>query len=628
MSLSIRRILSLIAISALLLSLGGCLVTSEDPTITNPAVPTGTADVTEPTSEPTDPTDPTQPPEPTEPPEPIDPPARISDSSFVRVKDYIPDIVVELRYATTDNFTGKTIYSFSDAYLRYGTVKKLAAAQELLKEKGLSLKIWDAFRPTDAQFTLWDICPDATYVSNPNKGYSSHSRGNTVDITLVDSDGMPVEMPSDFDDFSARADRDYSDCTAVAAANATLLEQVMENCGLKGYSAEWWHYTDTTSYDVNTCFDPSVISTWYPNCESHIGMLESPSYDGKLLTKIYKGEAITLLGWDRLFAFVDYQGQQGYVVPAYIKADGEQNPENLKIVSVTDTYSYEQLLSDMNALQATYPDLIRVDVIGRSELGRDIPVLLLGNPDAKYQVLLQGAIHAREHMTSWLLMSMAEYWAENGLAGCEDTCFHIIPMMNPDGVTLAQTAQLTELQTKIYKRDLARGFTSAGLTEYASQWKANGLGVDLNHSFDAGWKTTPCRGEPSSQNYNGTAPFEAAEAQALRDYTLALMPDVTISYHSHGSVIYYEYGKKMEVNAASRSLGIAARAVTGYLMLDSSGVGAAGYKDWCMDVLEIPSLTLEIGSYEAPGLLRETYAIYARNLNVLPAIVRWLQFSK
>lgn len=178
------------------------------------------------------------------------------DTDFVRITDHIPEIAVDLRYATADNFTGQVIYSFSDAYLRYGTVKKLAAAQAALAEQGYGLKIWDAFRPPAAQFVMWEICPDATYVANPNKGFSSHSRGNTVDLTLVDASGAEAVMPTDFDDFSPKADRDYSDADPEAAANALILENAMTGAGFRPYSGEWWHFSDTDQYDVEEAFLP------------------------------------------------------------------------------------------------------------------------------------------------------------------------------------------------------------------------------------------------------------------------------------------------------------------------------------------------------------------------------------
>ncbi len=183
-----------------------------------------------------------------------------SDDSLVRVQEYIPDILTDLKYASEDNFTGQRIYDFTEAYLRYGTIEKLKKAQEAVKEYGMLLKIWDAYRPVSAQFKLWDICPDPVYVANPNKGFSSHSRGNTVDITLVREDGAEAEMPTGFDDFSLMADRDYSDCAAEAAENARLLERIMKECGFKPYSGEWWHFSDEDSYPVEEAFEPEKMS--------------------------------------------------------------------------------------------------------------------------------------------------------------------------------------------------------------------------------------------------------------------------------------------------------------------------------------------------------------------------------
>ena len=169
---------------------------------------------------------------------------------LVLISEYIPDAVIDLKYATTDNFTKQKIYSFKEPSLRYGTVKKLAKAQKQLKKKGYTLLIWDAYRPTAAQKKFWDICPDPKYVSDPSKGFTNHCRGNTVDVSILKTDGSPVTMPSDFDDFSKLADRDYSDVSKDAAKNSVLLESVMTDCGFKGYSGEWWHYTDTDTYPV------------------------------------------------------------------------------------------------------------------------------------------------------------------------------------------------------------------------------------------------------------------------------------------------------------------------------------------------------------------------------------------
>lgn len=222
-----KRLLAAAIAAALLLS--GCTSASRP---AESAPPTGT-----PSPSPTPVVTPTPEPEP-------------ADGELVLVRDYIPGIFIDLKYATTDNFTGRVIYDSDEAYLRYGTVKKLLCAQNELSGRGLSLKIWDAYRPVSAQFKLWEICPNPVYVSDPNNGYSKHSRANTVDITLVTDTGKSIPMPSGFDDFTSLADRDYSDVSAEAAENARLLENVMVENGFVPYSGEWWHYSDSVAYDV------------------------------------------------------------------------------------------------------------------------------------------------------------------------------------------------------------------------------------------------------------------------------------------------------------------------------------------------------------------------------------------
>ena len=187
---------------------------------------------------------------------PTEPPA---DDELVRVADFLPAVREELAYATENNFTGRKIYDFYNSYLRYGTVKKLSAVSAELEQQGLGILIWDGFRPVSAQAALWEICPDPLFVSHPVTGTRTHCRGGAVDLTLYDLEtGAQLEMPTDFDVFTDLADRDYSDCTPEAAANARLLETVMEKHGFKPFWAEWWHYTDTEDYPVDEEFEPPV----------------------------------------------------------------------------------------------------------------------------------------------------------------------------------------------------------------------------------------------------------------------------------------------------------------------------------------------------------------------------------
>ncbi len=172
-------------------------------------------------------------------------------SALVRVTDVIPGIFCDLKYAGPDNFTGRAVYGFDEPYLRLGTALRLADAQARLLREGYSLKIWDAWRPLSAQFRFWALCPDDDFVADPTRGgCSNHNRGSAVDVTLVTAGGEDVPMPTAFDDFSARPDRDYGKYPPEAAANARLLERAMTAAGFRPYENEWWHYNDCDSYPV------------------------------------------------------------------------------------------------------------------------------------------------------------------------------------------------------------------------------------------------------------------------------------------------------------------------------------------------------------------------------------------
>ena len=174
------------------------------------------------------------------------------NKQFVKVMDYIPDILVDLPYATDHNFVGCAFYQFSDAWLRLGTVKKLERAQAALRKLGLGLKIWDAFRPVSAQYLLWEVLPDPRYVADPHRGFSNHSRGNCVDVTLVDRQGQPVKMPSGFDCFQEAALCQDGE----ALAHAELLKKTMVRAGFRPLEEEWWHFVDRDGYEVEKEFIP------------------------------------------------------------------------------------------------------------------------------------------------------------------------------------------------------------------------------------------------------------------------------------------------------------------------------------------------------------------------------------
>ena len=547
-------------------------------------------------------------------------------NTLVLVKQYIPDTEVDLQYATVNNFTEQRIYDFADAYLRYGTVKKLRDATDMLKEQGLGLRLWDAFRPVSAQKKLYEAYPDPNVVSHPVTGYRGHCRGNAVDVTLIDlATGEALAMPTGFDNFTAYADRDYSDCGTTTAANARLLEDVMTECGFKPLQSEWWHFTDTDTYPVDEYFEPGTPTAWEANCNEYISLRKTAG-STEVLTKIPAGATVTLQSWDGRYAKVSYGDKEGYVLSSYIKPTDPSYLNNaLSVVAWDSTYTYAQMQADIAQLKQIYSNALTVTTMGTSELGRDIPVLRIGQENARYHVLFQGTIHGREHMTAWLLMALADYWLAHDIQSYGDVCYHIIPMVNPDGATISQTGILTAQQESIYQNDKANGYTSLSKPEYANAWKANGLGTDLNRNFPSGWESITARTAASSEKYRGEKPFSAAETQCLRDYTLKYAFDATFSYHTSGSLIYYEYGLNESTNNFSKSLAEAVKMVTGYPLEGSSAVDGAGYKDWAIDALKIPSLTIEIGCESTPLAKRELYSIFVRNRSVLPEVARWVQ---
>ena len=168
---------------------------------------------------------------------------------LVDIKKLDPGIIIDLKYATTDNFTGQIIYTSSVCPVHKDTAQALLNVQKELKSMQLSLKIWDGYRSPLAQQKLWDVCADRypdekereQYVSNPKKG-GRHTRGTALDVTLVDANGKELEMPTGFDDFSAKAWVEDATCSAEAQKNRKLLHDVMRKHGFEGIKTEWWHF--------------------------------------------------------------------------------------------------------------------------------------------------------------------------------------------------------------------------------------------------------------------------------------------------------------------------------------------------------------------------------------------------
>lgn len=150
-------------------------------------------------------------------------------------------VEIKLVYASANNVTGRPIYQRSGCFLHPLATSYLGRAVELAAAIGYRLKILDAFRPTEAQWRLWNHAPDTTYVADPRRG-SPHSRGIAIDLTLVDENGRELDMGTGFDDFSPAAHHGSRDVPPIAQHNRMVLLGLMSSAGWDFYSKEWWHY--------------------------------------------------------------------------------------------------------------------------------------------------------------------------------------------------------------------------------------------------------------------------------------------------------------------------------------------------------------------------------------------------
>jgi D-alanyl-D-alanine dipeptidase len=167
--------------------------------------------------------------------------APLAFATLVDATTIVPRLRLEIRYATKANFTHQRLYAHARCLLHDAVARRLADVQRELRARGLSLVVYDCYRPLSVQKKMWALVPDERYVSDPAKG-SRHNRGAAVDLALVDPRGHVVPMPSGYDEFSERAHRDYAGGTDQERANRALLQEVMQRHGFVGLPTEWWHF--------------------------------------------------------------------------------------------------------------------------------------------------------------------------------------------------------------------------------------------------------------------------------------------------------------------------------------------------------------------------------------------------
>lgn len=175
-----------------------------------------------------------------------------TDHDLVEITTETHDVELYIAYATEDNFTSKPVYDQPLCLIHKEAATKLQRAIEILQPLGLKLKIWDAFRPLEAQKVLYDQVSDPEYVSHPETGVRPHCRGIAIDLTLIDQFGHELEMGTAFDDFRTLAHHGNDQVSEKAQRNRLLLAGVMNITGFNPINSEWWHYQlpDADQYPV------------------------------------------------------------------------------------------------------------------------------------------------------------------------------------------------------------------------------------------------------------------------------------------------------------------------------------------------------------------------------------------
>lgn len=164
------------------------------------------------------------------------------EKELIDLEDYITDLVLDIRYATTNNFTGEQIYDRARAYARKPVADALKQVQGELKARGLGIKIFDAYRPYRATVKFYEVYRDTTYVASPYRG-SRHNRGCALDLTIINlKTRAELKMPTGYDAFSRNAWPSTRVADPEVRRNRQLLIEVMEKYGFRVNSSEWWHF--------------------------------------------------------------------------------------------------------------------------------------------------------------------------------------------------------------------------------------------------------------------------------------------------------------------------------------------------------------------------------------------------
>ncbi|WP_338788266.1 M14 family zinc carboxypeptidase [Metabacillus sp. FJAT-53654] len=270
-------------------------------------------------------------------------------------------------------------------------------------------------------------------------------------------------------------------------------------------------------------------------------------------------------------------------------------------VNPNQTYTYEEMTADIKNLGMAYPELITYKSLGKTPFGREMWAVGVGRGDAT--LFINSSHHAREWLTTNIAMEMIDQYSESYVNNSKidgysarsllnEVTIWFVPMVNPDGVTLQQSG-LNAFPSWTHQSLIKMNNGSKNF----KRWKANAQGIDLNRQYPAGWELKSGLTN-SYMNYPGKRALEAPEAAKLAAFTYWVDPEITVSYHSSGRTLFWNY--KVKKGNYDRDYTIAKKVgnMTGYsLVMPTSTPSGSGYKDWFIETFDRPGLTPEISYY-------------------------------
>ncbi len=322
------------------------------------------------------------------------------------------------------------------------------------------------------------------------------------------------------------------------------------------------------------------------------------------------------------------------------KSGTSYTEKGLTIVSTKhQKYTYNEMKKDIVLLTKKYGEYLSYEVGGKSWDNRNLYVLTLGNPNAKKTVIVQASIHGREYMTAQLVMKQVEFYCKNYYTGTykgtyfselfEKVCFKIVPMSNPDGVSISQfgASAIRNQKLRANIQRMCRKY-GRGNSSYYTRWKANARGIDLNRNFDQYWKLLSTSiHAPCASGFKGYSPVSEKESKLLVQLANKEKPSAVLSYHAMGQIIYWNFGQRGSLRTKELQLLNVVRGQTGYRPVGGafSRHHSTGYGDWIAVSKKTPTTTIEIGSVACPLPSSQFPGTWSRNRLIFAATAKLYQ---